>query len=383
MKSRNALDLCSGIGGLAMGLKHIYRIKGYVEIDKYCRNILRKNMDAGLLDRAPIHKDVTNMAVPTIRNLHAIICGFPCQDISGIGKKQGFQGDKSSLFFSIMKIVRDLQPNELFLENVASITTFPEVWKVVLAQLRDAGYNNCRWLTLKASDVGAPHQRNRWFCLAYKKLPVFRNPLPPPPKSDTFNSWWKPDGRRPEPRGVRRLVPRMEKSSSHQHRALGNAVVPLQAETAAHYLYDRWAPSSSHEWKYSAGRLPKWGELKGGKIYSCVSMVSPTLTSKRFTLVPPKRVHPKSKRWRKRAREEGRPVSDLVMTKKRTSFWPTPRAYGGSHRSQILTRRGSRDIGTFLGFEKETTRRERDGGKRASPEILEWMMGFPREYTRV
>ena len=92
-----------------------------------------------------------------------ITAGFPCQDISVAGRQAGLNGHRSRLWWRICDVIGHLRPRFVLLENVAAILTTggPEV----VGSLTAMGYDT-RWGIVRASDVGAPHRRARWFCIA-------------------------------------------------------------------------------------------------------------------------------------------------------------------------------------------------------------------------
>jgi len=93
-----------------------------------------------------------------------IHAGFPCQDISVAGKQAGLgEGTRSGLYREVLRIAGVVRPRYIFLENVSAILS--NGLGTVLGDLAALGYD-CRWLCIRASDVGAPHGRDRWFCLA-------------------------------------------------------------------------------------------------------------------------------------------------------------------------------------------------------------------------
>ena len=93
-----------------------------------------------------------------------IHAGFPCQDISQAGKQAGVgEGTRSGLYREVLRIAGTVRPRFIFLENVAAIKS--NGLEQVVKDLALMGYD-CRWLCIRASDVGAPHHRDRWFGLA-------------------------------------------------------------------------------------------------------------------------------------------------------------------------------------------------------------------------
>ena len=160
----NTLHLFAGAGGgiiADMMLGHCP--VGAVEIDEYCRKVLRARQDDGLLPQFPIFKDVKEFHGNEIGERVDMVCaGFPCQDISVSGKGVGIEGDRSGLFFELVRICRNLRPKYIFLENSPAIVC--RGLDRVLEEISLLRYD-AEWLCLRASDVGAWHQRNRWWCL--------------------------------------------------------------------------------------------------------------------------------------------------------------------------------------------------------------------------
>ena len=125
------LDLFSGIGG--MGRLLPFEPVMFCEWDEFPRSVLERRIKSGDLPDVPIHEDVRTLDPP---DHDILIGGFPCQDISTLGLKKGLKGDKSSLYYQILRIVKIKHPKYVFLENVAHILQMPEVWQVVLTTLR-------------------------------------------------------------------------------------------------------------------------------------------------------------------------------------------------------------------------------------------------------
>jgi len=168
-----ALDLFSGIGGNSIGLKDYIQTVAYCEADRHAQAVLLSRMSAGDLPVAPICTDILGLDGYSFRGkVDIIIAGFPCQDISVAGKGAGLEGERSGLFFEIIGLAKEIQPTFLFLENVPAIRT--RGLDTVIQELTEAGYD-CRWTMLSAADVGAPHKRERWFCLARRRLPNSRS----------------------------------------------------------------------------------------------------------------------------------------------------------------------------------------------------------------
>lgn len=160
----NGLDLFSGIGGITLALSPWVRPVAYCEIERYAQAVLLSRMSDGTIPTAPIWDNVQTLRGNMLPKVDIVYGGFPCQDISCAGRGKGLEGERSGLFFEIMRLVDEIQPSFLFLENVPAITT--RGLGAVTAEITRRGYD-CRWTTLSAAEVGANHKRDRWWLLAY------------------------------------------------------------------------------------------------------------------------------------------------------------------------------------------------------------------------
>lgn len=164
----NGLDLFSGIGGLSVALSKWVRPTAYCECDRFCQGVLLSRMRSGDIARAPINNDVRDITERMFQYSRPEIVygGFPCQDISVAGSGAGLEGERSRLFFEIVRITGELRPRFVFLENVPAITT--RGGTRVISEFAGLGYD-CRWTIVSAAEVGAPHLRRRWFMLAHSR----------------------------------------------------------------------------------------------------------------------------------------------------------------------------------------------------------------------
>ena len=163
------LSICSGIGGLDLGLKTACveaQAIAYVEIAPFCQEILLWRMDDGRLDRAPIWPDLTTFdGRPWRGRVDGIIGGYPCQPFSQAGRQRGAH-DERHLWPHIARVIDECGPTWLFFENVAGHLRLG--FARVLADLAALGFD-AEWDLFRASDVGAPHRRERLFILAYRE----------------------------------------------------------------------------------------------------------------------------------------------------------------------------------------------------------------------
>lgn len=100
---------------------------------------------------------------PWARRLDCLAAGFPCQDISAAGGGAGIEGARSGLVSEVFRAIDECAPPIVWLENSPHIRTKGRDY--VIGQLVARGYS---WKdgVIGAADVGAGHQRDRWFCLA-------------------------------------------------------------------------------------------------------------------------------------------------------------------------------------------------------------------------
>ena len=156
------LDLFSGIGGFSYAAERLvggYETVAFVEREPFCQSVLRKHWPT-----VPIHDDICKFQ-PERHSADVICGGFPCQDISTAGKQAGIkQGTRSGLFYELMRVVRMVEPRYIVLENVAAILN--NGLDIVLGELAEAGFD-AEWACIPASAVGACHQRDRWWLVAY------------------------------------------------------------------------------------------------------------------------------------------------------------------------------------------------------------------------
>jgi DNA (cytosine-5)-methyltransferase 1 len=159
----NGLDLFSGVGGIAEGLRPWVRTVAYCETDAYAQGVLLSRMETGDLDRAPIWDDVTTLSGGMLPRVDIVTAGWPCQDISINGHGKGLEGKRSGLFFEVIRLLEEIRPTYVFLENVPAVRTrgLREVVNALTALRYD-----CRWTTVTAAEVGAEHIRRRFFLLA-------------------------------------------------------------------------------------------------------------------------------------------------------------------------------------------------------------------------
>jgi DNA (cytosine-5)-methyltransferase 1 len=154
------LDLFSGIGGFTLAARSLgIQTVQFVEIHDYCCHVLTKNFP-----NIPIHRDIhTFHAKPNQYDL--ITGGSPCQDLSLAGARTGITGERSSLWFEMLRVIQECRPKYLIWENVKG-AIYTEGLAEVLRGLSELGYGFDVEI-LSAAEIGAPHLRERVFVVAY------------------------------------------------------------------------------------------------------------------------------------------------------------------------------------------------------------------------
>ena len=152
-------SLFSGIGGIDLGLERCgYEIRWQCEIDPYCRRVLAKHRPDILC-----HEDVRGLGAENLEPVDVLAGGFPCQPVSVAGKQLA-QDDERWLWPEFARLVGELRPRHVFVENVPGILV--RGLGDVLGDLAALGYD-AEWGCVSAEGVGAPHLRKRIFLLAH------------------------------------------------------------------------------------------------------------------------------------------------------------------------------------------------------------------------
>ena len=156
----NELALFAGAGGGILG-GHLlgWRTVCAVEWEQYPASVLCARQNDKILPPFPIWDDVQTFDGRPWRGIVDVVSGgFPCQDISAAGRGAGIDGERSSMWKHMARIVGEVRPQYVFVENSPMLTT--RGLGVVLADLSTLGFN-AKWGVVSASDIGANHQRER------------------------------------------------------------------------------------------------------------------------------------------------------------------------------------------------------------------------------
>jgi DNA (cytosine-5)-methyltransferase 1 len=163
----HGLAVCAGFGGLELGLRLVfgdaYRTVCFVEREAFAAASLVALMRAGLLDEAPVWDDMVTFDGRAWRgHVDLVSGGLPCQPYSVAGQQRG-DADERAIWPRFIRVVREIRPALVLIENVPPFLAW---YRPIGDRLSRLGYEYQVGL-FRASEVGAPHRRERLFILAH------------------------------------------------------------------------------------------------------------------------------------------------------------------------------------------------------------------------
>lgn len=175
-------SLFSGIGGIDLAFQNAgFNIAWANEIDKDACKTYRYNF----FETKLFECDIRNLDPTNLEKVDVLTAGFPCQSFSVCGNQKGFKDARGNLFFEIMRFADVLQPQVIFLENVANLVEHDSgrTFNVIHNELSFRGYF-IRYLVADACDYGVPQHRTRTYIIAFCDLGacnrfVFPERVPP------------------------------------------------------------------------------------------------------------------------------------------------------------------------------------------------------------
>ncbi len=243
MTKLKVLDLFSGIGGFSLGLERTggFETVAFCEIEEFPRRVLKKHWP-----EVPCYHDVRELTADVLRrdgiSVDVICGGFPCQDISSAGKMAGIDGERSGLWGQIVRLCGELQPGYVIVENVSNLLTGGKgSWFArVLSDLATIGYD-ATWHCIPASHLGALHQRDRVWIVAYPnsdslRLQGFRRPKDRPWTEEQFAGLVQVALQAAVPTRNGGGIHDGVSNRAHRLRALGNSIVPQIPELIGHAI---------------------------------------------------------------------------------------------------------------------------------------------------
>ena len=334
------IDVFSGLGGFTVMLKGVSLPIAYCDIDKHAQMVLTNNMRKGKLPVAPIVDDVKDLSAFIKKNVKdrvdIVTASSPCLGHSLAGKREGFGHKDSALFEYVYDVVDAAKPPVVLLENTPYISN--EMTRILSGFVKRR--YDVAWTVLPAYVVGSPQSRSRWFCVCYNDPKTFVKLMGGLQKNVKPFSWH----RERIPRNV------VEQGVGHHARLklLGNAIVPQCAQAAFVHILHRILDKTE---RVPVDFVPKTGlATRDGRMFEMpsVSIIKP---DRRLVL-------------------KG---NGLTLTK---SLWPTPRAQKTGS-CATLSPRCSRDLATALRFEVNSPKGH------SNPRWVEWLMGYPPDWTRL
>lgn len=164
------LSTFTGVGGFDRGfdMSGHFKCVGMVEIDPAARSVLDRHWP-----EVPKHDDIRTAQrwatdLGLVGRVDVLIGGAPCQDLSVAGKRAGFDGDRSVLFFDMVDLARHVGATYLVYENVPGLLTSAggRDFAAALAALAEGGFSHVEWRELDSQQFGVPQRRRRIFLVA-------------------------------------------------------------------------------------------------------------------------------------------------------------------------------------------------------------------------
>jgi hypothetical protein len=374
------VDLFTGIGGVCMGLKGLVHPILHCEIFEPCQAVLRARMKDGTIPECPIVGDVHELSFSESGqsekdDVQIMLSSWPCTGLSSLGKRLGFQDEKSKLFFQVMRLIDETHTPAVFFKNVPNVLTL--VMNDVVRELTELRGYDLRWAVVPASAVGAPHVCERWFCLA--TLPGFQKT-------------WTDLEYQPFDWSSENEPQRMTRPGADPKRVLrcgfaGNAVVPdcvrlaffLLASgfrdtdiTAAKLTFQ--APDSTAPC-ISVAKQATWprASFRNARDEHTYKVKLPAFARPSLNLVL--KGHTETPEIRNKAVTTPILYGDVPIT-----AWSTPR-HSCIGSCNVLTLRASKDLPSQARFERATPDAHRTWQMNA--DFSTWLMGIPADFTRL
>jgi hypothetical protein len=308
-----------------------------------------------------------------------------CIGWSTAGKGEGFDNAQSNLYAHIVRLISEVQPTYVFLENVAAITEGPGLVGV-LKTLGAHGYD-AAWMCLCAYNAGSPQKRKRWFCLGTRRGTGART-LASRVKFAGYD--W-----RREPAGVPRMTAVPDPTRKTRMHMLGNTAVPDVVRIAFRCLWQGLAPGSAAAGAGGADRIawafpPRPADAAkgkgGGGPGSAAGMTCGACPAKGAPYAVPCPALPPRRDWGLVLDPKVLPrpkvlnplmTSGMMTAPHRIQDWATPRCMVTGP-ARVLTNRCKGDLPTQLRFERGTKNRETGA---FNPRWIEWLMGYDLGWT--
>ncbi|MGK9326464.1 DNA cytosine methyltransferase [Aerococcus urinaeequi] len=165
----------SGVGGIELGFENTgkFRVVYANEFDKNATITYKENYPNVNLDNRDIHDVTKNL--DDVPNADIVVGGFPCQAFSIAGYRKGFEDERGDLFFELLKVIKEKQPEAVMIENVKNMVSHDHgnTFKVIREALVMSGYN-IKWKVLNGKDYGnIPQNRERIYVVGFKSKAAY------------------------------------------------------------------------------------------------------------------------------------------------------------------------------------------------------------------
>lgn len=367
MSLGHSVDLFTGIGGFAVAFEGLLTPIAYCERDAAATRTLEGLMGRGMLPSAPVVPDVADVAGIKAavggRRVRLVTAGFPCVGFSSSGNRRGLENAQSGLFHAAAEVVRGLEPDMVFFENVPGILAVNGGGDLatVLATMTGLGYD-MRWTVVAARDSGVPQLRRRWFCLCTRRGAAL----------DAAE--WAGRVRGGAPRAMPPLVSSGRAPGFRdRYKMLGNSIVPAAARAA----FERLVSAPAFSGVGVAGGDNTHGVCVGGVVGHVRVVADDYADAGMYAPIAVASTHYSTSKRASQVVDANR-----IDGAKRALF-PTPRAQM-CRNSNHLTRRTVCDLPTFALFAESVGGVAQPGtrdGDCVSIAFVEWLMGYPEGWT--
>jgi DNA (cytosine-5)-methyltransferase 1 len=169
LSNLTAVSLFAGVGGFDLALTRAgVKVVAAVEINEKCRDVLSLQFP-----ETKLFEDVKGVTGEQLRaagfvpERGIITAGFPCQDLSVAGLRKGLAGERSGLFWEIIRLIDETQTESIILENVPGLLSSQQGkdMGIIITALVERGYGVC-WRVLDSQNFGVPQRRRRVFIVA-------------------------------------------------------------------------------------------------------------------------------------------------------------------------------------------------------------------------
>lgn len=160
-------DFFAGIGGFRLGMEMAgHECVGHCEIDKYAQ--LSYNAMHSPKETEVFFDDIRTIDASNMPECECYCFGFPCQSFSISGHRRGFNDTRGTLFFEVMRLAKERQPQILFAENVAGLLNHEGgiTFGIIISTMAELGYS-VEWQVLNSRNFGVPQNRKRVFIIGH------------------------------------------------------------------------------------------------------------------------------------------------------------------------------------------------------------------------